>query len=232
MGWWREFGRYRLAHVSVFRGRVGWIRRAAGRGPCASAGRSARTSMGFLYIDGHVRTYHGHRAIMSKGYVPRRRLAMLASTDYWINDRSGDPLLVITAGGRRCNDQGLPPVGFTKFATWSAERRLTIVFDRGSWSPRLFAAMIEDGFDLLTCRQGRCRRINTQQFIPRHPCSTGTRWTILGWCRLRRSWSPRVARRKNYRVMTCAFGPAARSFGALLAAKSGTNPMTNFRASA
>jgi hypothetical protein len=35
--------------------------------------------MGFLYIDGHVRAYHGHRAITSKAYVPRRHLAMPAS---------------------------------------------------------------------------------------------------------------------------------------------------------
>ena len=47
------------------------------------------------------------------------------------------------------------------------ERRVTIVFDRGGWSPRLFATMIKDGFDLLTYRKGRCRRINTQRFIAR-----------------------------------------------------------------
>ena len=52
--------------------------------------------MGFLYVDGHVRAYHGQRPIASKAYVARRHLAMPASTDYWINDRSGDPLFVIT----------------------------------------------------------------------------------------------------------------------------------------
>src|SRR5262245_54980244 len=51
--------------------------------------------MGFLYVDGHVRAYHGHRIITSKAYVARRHLAMPATTDYWINDSSGDPLLVI-----------------------------------------------------------------------------------------------------------------------------------------
>jgi transposase len=52
--------------------------------------------MGFLCVDGHVRAYHGKRAISSRTHVPRRHLAMPAGTDYWINDRSGDPLLVIT----------------------------------------------------------------------------------------------------------------------------------------
>ncbi|WP_144175926.1 putative transposase, partial [Pseudomonas sp. Kh13] len=51
--------------------------------------------MGFLYVDGHVRAYHGQRT-MSRAYVARRHLAMPATTDYWVNDRAGDPLLVIT----------------------------------------------------------------------------------------------------------------------------------------
>jgi hypothetical protein len=36
------------------------------------------------------------RPISSNTYVARRHLAMPANTDYWINDSSGDPLLVIT----------------------------------------------------------------------------------------------------------------------------------------
>jgi prepilin-type processing-associated H-X9-DG protein len=51
--------------------------------------------MGFLYVDGHVRAYHGERSI-SRAFVARRHLAMPGTTDYWVNDRSGDPLLLIT----------------------------------------------------------------------------------------------------------------------------------------
>src|ERR1019366_5075202 len=45
--------------------------------------------MGFLYVDGHVRAYHGQRTI-SRTFVARRHLAMPATTDYWVNDRAGD----------------------------------------------------------------------------------------------------------------------------------------------
>src|SRR6516225_4004517 len=55
------------------------------------------------------------------------------------------------------------------------ERRVTIVFDRGGWSPRLFVTMIKDGFDLLTYRKGRCRRINARRFIRRRAELDG-RW--------------------------------------------------------
>jgi hypothetical protein len=128
--------------------------------------------MGFLYIDGHVRAYHGHRAIASKAYVPRRRLAMPASTDYWINDRSGDPLLVITADVDAALTKALPRL-LHEVRDLLGERRVTIVFDRGGFSPRLFAAMIKDGFDLLTYRKGRCRCINAHRFIPRHAVLDG-----------------------------------------------------------
>ena len=49
----------------------------------------------------------------------------------------------------------------------SGERRVTIVFDRGGWSPKLFDTIIKDGFDLLTYRAGRCRRIHEWRFIRR-----------------------------------------------------------------
>ena len=120
--------------------------------------------MGFLYVDGHVRAYHGHRAIASKAYVPRRHLAMPASTDYWINDRSGDPLFVITGDIDAALTKALPRL-LGEVRDLVGERRVTIVFDRGGWSPRLFATMIKDGFDLLTYRKGRCRRINERRFI-------------------------------------------------------------------
>jgi len=122
--------------------------------------------IGFLYVDGHVRAYHGYRAITSKAYVPRRHLAMPASTDYGINDRSGDPLLVITGEVNAALTRALPRI-LREVRDLVGERRVTIVFDRGGWSPKLFATMIKDGFDLLTYRAGRCRRIHERRFIRR-----------------------------------------------------------------
>ena len=130
--------------------------------------------MGFLYVDGHVRAYHGQRAIASKAYVARRHLAMPASTDYWINDRSGDPLLVITGEVDAALTKALPQL-LREVRDVVGERRVTIVFDRGGWSPKLFSTMITDGFDLLTYRKGRCRRINERRFIRRRAELDG-RW--------------------------------------------------------
>ncbi len=121
--------------------------------------------MGFLYVDGHVRAYHGKRTI-SSAYVARRHLAMPATTDYWIHDRVGDPLLVITADVNASMITAFPNLLRQVRAT-VGERRVTIVFDRGGWSPKLFRSMVQEGFDLLTYRKHKGHLINEQRFVRR-----------------------------------------------------------------
>jgi hypothetical protein len=130
--------------------------------------------MGFLYIDGHVRAHHGQRDIASKAYVARRHLAMPASTDYWVNDRSGDPLFVITGEVNAALTRALPRL-LREVRDVVGERRVTIVFDRGGWSPKLFSTIIKENFDLLTYRVGRCRRIHERRFTRRRAELDG-RW--------------------------------------------------------
>src|SRR5215472_8685439 len=128
--------------------------------------------MGFLYVDGHVRAYHGQRSISSNAYVARRHLAMPASTDYWINDSSGDPLLVITGEIDAALTKAMPGL-LREVREVVGDRKVTIVFDRGGWSPKLFATMIKDGFDVLTYRKGRCRHINERRFVRRRAVLDG-----------------------------------------------------------
>jgi hypothetical protein len=134
--------------------------------------------MGFLYIDGHVRAYHGQRPIASKAYVARRHLAMPASTDYWVNDRSGDPLFVLTGEVNAALTKALPRL-LGEVRDVVGDQRVTIVFDRGGWSPKLFGTIIKDGFDLITYRAGRCRHINERRFIRRRADLDGHRVDYL-----------------------------------------------------
>ena len=114
-------------------------------------------ALGFLYVDGHVRVYHGKQPL-PKAHVARMRLAMPATTDYWVNDAAGDPLFVVTAEANAGLVKMLPQI-LVEVRTLVGERRLTVVFDRGGFSPRLFHQLILDGFDLLTYRKGRLRRV-------------------------------------------------------------------------
>ena len=50
---------------------------------------------GTLYIDGHVRVYHGRQTKLPKKYVSRERLCLRATLDYWVNDALGRPFFVV-----------------------------------------------------------------------------------------------------------------------------------------
>jgi len=119
--------------------------------------------LGFLYVDGHVRAYHGRRPL-PKAYVSRRRLAAPATTDYWVNDRRGDPLFVVTAEANAAMTRILPSLLGKVRELLGPKRKATVVFDRGGWSPKLFRKLLGLGFDLLTYRKGRTRRIAEARF--------------------------------------------------------------------
>ena len=119
-------------------------------------------AMGFLYVDGHVRAYHGKRTL-PKQHVARIRLSMPATTDYWVGDAQGDPLFVVTTEADPGLVKMLPGV-LDENRALVGERRVTVVFDRGGWSPKLFKTMIASGFDILTYRKGKFRRLAKKCF--------------------------------------------------------------------
>jgi len=51
---------------------------------------------GYLYVDGHVRVYHGRKAVLPRRYVSRERLCLRGTTDYWVNDALGRPFFVVS----------------------------------------------------------------------------------------------------------------------------------------
>lgn len=51
---------------------------------------------GYLYVDGHVRVYHGELATLPRRYVSRERLCLRGTTDYWVNDAVGRPFFVVS----------------------------------------------------------------------------------------------------------------------------------------
>ena len=103
-------------------------------------------AMGFLYVDGHVRAYHGKRTI-PKANAARMRISMPATTDYWLNDAKGDPLFVLTTEADPGLVKMLPKV-LARVRRLVGKRRVTVVFDRGGWSPKLFKRLINSGFDI------------------------------------------------------------------------------------
>lgn len=50
----------------------------------------------FLYIDGHVRIYYGHQANLPAKFISRQKLCLSATTEYWVNDGQGLPVMMVT----------------------------------------------------------------------------------------------------------------------------------------
>ena len=109
---------------------------------------------GALYVDGHVRLYHGDLTALPKRYVSRQRLCLRGITDYWVNDVLGQPFFAV----ERTIDHGLLEVlksdivprllkdvpGQPTEAELEADRyraRFVILFDREAYSPEFFKEM-------------------------------------------------------------------------------------------
>jgi hypothetical protein len=144
--------------------RLGAVGRAADFGRALAERRIAQRgqALGFLYVDGHVRVYHGKHTL-PKAFTPQRRLAVPATTDYWVNDERGDPLFVVTAEANAGLVKMLPVV-LKEIRALTGPRRVTVVFDRGGYSPKLFLELIQQDFDVLTYRKGRCPTVPRKRF--------------------------------------------------------------------
>jgi transposase len=124
-------------------------------------------ALGYLYVDGHVRPYHGRTHRLPKTYVQRRRLCMPATTDYWVNDARAEPLFFVTAPAnddllKMLESEVLPEV--RELA--GPERRITVIFDREGWSPQTFATWHQRGIDVLTYRKGAYEPWPEECFFP------------------------------------------------------------------
>jgi hypothetical protein len=112
---------------------------------------------GVLYVDGHVRVYHGGKTDLPKRFVSRERLCMRGTTDYWINDARGQPFFFVS----RPIDKGMIEALRNDIVPRLLEdvpgqpsneeleddpyrERFTIVFDREGYSPVLFKEMWEN----------------------------------------------------------------------------------------
>jgi len=109
-------------------------------------------ALGILYIDGHVRGYHGKHKL-SKNWVSRQHLCAPATNDVWVNDIGCQPLFIITATANEnlrdlIRTQVIPEIR----ALIGNDRRVTFCFDRGGWSPRFFKYLSDQNFDVLTYR--------------------------------------------------------------------------------
>jgi hypothetical protein len=120
----------------------------------AAAHAAARPgALGFLLVDGHLRAYFGKRDL-PKTHIARLHMAARATGETWIADACGDPVMVVAAPPAAGLASELARLLPDIRNVVGPDRRATIIFDRGGWSPQTFAAIMDAELDLITYRKG------------------------------------------------------------------------------
>jgi len=134
---------------------------------------------GYLYVDGHVRVYHGEKAKLPKRFVSRQRLCLRGTTDYWINDALGRPFFVVSKavtsglGDAIINDivpelLSIVPNQPTdeQLAANSRLHRFIMVFDREGSNSSLLQPLWEKRIGAITYRKNVKDVWPVQEFLP------------------------------------------------------------------
>jgi predicted nucleic acid-binding Zn-ribbon protein len=132
-----------------------------------------------LYVDGHVRVYHGHQTPLPRHYVARQKLCLRATTDYWVNAMDGQPFFVLN----QAVDPGMlqvleheivprlekeipnqpPPEPLEADAKL---HRFTLIFDREGYSPGFLRTMKDKRIACLTYHKYPGEDWPPEEFFP------------------------------------------------------------------
>jgi len=164
----RVLGLDRAPEVKTIRRKLGELA-AAGQAAglvMALARRHAAArpdALGFLYVDGHARVYYGTRTVQ-KTHVARLKFPAPATMETWVTDQLGDPVFMVVAEPSDSLAAEVRRLLPSLRQVAGQGRRVTVCFDRGGWSPSLFADITAAGFDVLTWRKGPAPDLPADQF--------------------------------------------------------------------
>jgi prepilin-type processing-associated H-X9-DG protein len=184
--WGKLLGLDRIPEVRTLRGKLSAL--------CSEEGRAQRwnntlarewmdaepESAGVLYVDGHVRIYHGKLTELPRRYIARQRLCLRGTTDYWVNAMDGRPFFVVTQsvdpGLLSVLREQIIPQLKTDVPCQPGEQaleqdpllsRFTLVFDREGYSPDFFAELERERIAVLTYHKFPGEDWPEQEFEPR-----------------------------------------------------------------
>ena len=164
----RVLGLDRAPEVKTIRRKLGELA-AAGKAAeliMALARRHAAArpdALGFLHADGHARVYYGTRQVQ-KTHVARLKFPAPATMETWVTDSGGDPVFMVVAEPSDSLAGELRRLLPALRGIVGQGRRVTVCFDRGGWSPALFADITAAGFDVLTWRKGPAPDLPAEEF--------------------------------------------------------------------
>lgn len=160
--WGRLLGLDRVPEVRTLREKIGLLCEDEAKVREWSSGLAREwmelesDGAGSLYIDGHVRVYHGGLTKLPARYVARQKLCMRGTTDYWVNAMDGAPFFSVSQSAdpgllqtleneilpRLLEDVPNQPTE-EELAADLLRERFTLIFDRAGYSPAAFKRLWE-----------------------------------------------------------------------------------------
>ena len=150
--------RRKLDEISLLGKAAAWHRELARR-----RAEENPAALATLYIDGHVRAYHGKHRI-GRTRISRLKRVMRAEEDYWVHQAQGEPLLVVHESVDSSFHEALVNRVLPEIREVVGERRVRIVFDREGWSRELFDDLLRLNFDFTTYRKGNYEPLGESEF--------------------------------------------------------------------
>jgi hypothetical protein len=160
--WGKILGVDRIPEARTLRGKIAYLSEKGqpkqwSAELCKNWMAAAPSEAGVLYVDGHVRVYHGNQTKLPRHYVAREKLCARATCDYWVNAMNGNPFFYIN----KAVDPGLLQVLEHEIIPRLEQDipnqptpeeleanpllpRFTIVSDREAYSPKFMAKMWVD----------------------------------------------------------------------------------------
>jgi transposase-like protein len=150
------------------------------------------TAAGYLYIDGHVRVYHGSDAVLPRRYVSRQKLCLRGTTDYWVNDAIGRPFFVVSKAitdglaatlteeiipALLASVPGQPTAG--QLAADPLLHRFVVIFDREGSHHSLLSELWEQRIGAITYRKAVTDTWPESEFTATEVASPGGQSTTM-----------------------------------------------------
>jgi hypothetical protein len=121
----------------------------------------------WFYIDNHMRPYTG-KQVVRKGWRMQDKRVRPGTSDYWIHDQDGRPLLRVNSPSHESMTERLRPIARLLREglehAGATRTKVALVFDRAGAFPSEMAALRDAGIEFVTYERGPYARLLTTEF--------------------------------------------------------------------
>ena len=129
-----------------------------------SRARDGEEAPAVFYVDNHMRPYTGKRTLR-KGWRMQDKRARPGSSDYYVHDEDGRPLVRVERPDHASMLQVLRPIGrMLRALLGEAKSRVMLIFDRAGAYASELEALRDEGFDFATYERGPYTKLPATAF--------------------------------------------------------------------